>query len=70
MIGISEGGNAPGVPAAQLPAAGHGARSHLPCADIDIAQLAEQVTTAYANYLAALHTNANVRQLSLLSFLD
>lgn len=37
--------------------------------DIDLAQLAVQVTTANANYQAALQTTANIRQLSLLEFL-
>ena len=71
MIGITEGGTAPGVPAHESSTGGSDAGSPLPgVADIDIAQLAEQVTTAHANYRAALHTNASVRQLSLLSFLD
>jgi flagellar hook-associated protein 3 FlgL len=37
--------------------------------DIDLAQLAVQVTTANANYQAALQTTASIRQLSLLDFL-
>jgi flagellar hook-associated protein 3 FlgL len=38
--------------------------------DIDIAQLAVQVTTANTTYQAALQTTANIRQLSLLQFLS
>lgn len=37
--------------------------------DIDIAEVAVQVTTANTNYQAALQTTANIRQLSLLNFL-
>ena len=71
MIGITQGGTVPGVPAQKSSTCGSDTSSPLPgVADIDIAQLAEQVTTAHANYRAALLTNATVRQLSLLSFLD
>lgn len=38
--------------------------------DVDIAQLAVQVTTASTTYQAALQTTANIRQLSLLQFLS
>jgi flagellar hook-associated protein 3 FlgL len=38
--------------------------------DIDLAQLAVQVTTASTTYQAALQTTANIRQLSLLQFLQ
>jgi flagellar hook-associated protein 3 FlgL len=37
--------------------------------DIDLADMAIQVTTANTNYQAALQTTANIRQLSLLDFL-
>ena len=37
--------------------------------DIDLAEMAVQVTTANTTYQAALQTTANVRQLSLLEFL-
>ena len=38
--------------------------------DIDLADIAVQVTTASTNYQAALQTTANIRQLSLLNFLS
>lgn len=37
--------------------------------DIDLAEVAVQVTTANTNYQAALQTTASIRQLSLLNFL-
>jgi flagellin-like hook-associated protein FlgL len=37
--------------------------------DIDLAEMAVQVTAANVTYQAALETTANVRQLSLLDFL-
>ena len=75
MIGITEGDTVASVPTTAPPARS-GAGPLLPrvnepgVTDLDIAQLAEQVTTANANYRAALQTNATVRQQSLLSFLD
>ena len=76
MIGITEGELASGVPGDVSWAVRSRAGSQLRrvndpgVTDLDIAELAEQVTTAYANYRAALQTTANVRQQSLLNFLD
>lgn len=38
--------------------------------DIDVAKVAVQVSTAQVNYQAALQTTANIRQMSLLNFLN